>query len=79
MTKFQVLHQEKDLVLALDDLMILMYLLVRNTGKDLQKQQIVLPVSPNLFQPLFQVLLSHPNDILSSYCLGHYCVKLKLT
>ena len=37
MTKFQVLHQQKDLVLTLDDLMILMYLLVRNTGKDLQK------------------------------------------
>ena len=54
-------YQEKDLVLTLDHLMILMYRFVRKIGKNLQKQQMVLPVSSNLFQPLFQVLLSqHP-------------------
>ena len=55
-TKFQDAYQEKkNLVLTLDHLMILMYRLVTKTGKDLQKQQMV---SSNLFQPLFQVLLS---------------------
>ena len=57
-TKFQVSHEEKDFVLTLGHLMILMYRFVRKTEKNLQKQQMVLPVSSNLFQPLFQVLLS---------------------
>ena len=61
MTKYQDAYQEKDLVLTLDHLMILMYRFVRKIGKNLQKQQMVLPVSSSLFQPLFQVLLSqHP-------------------
>ena len=60
-TKLQHAYQEKNLVLTLDHLMILMYRFVRKTGKNLQMQQKVLPVSSNLFQPLFQVLLSqHP-------------------
>ena len=46
-------------LLTLDHLMILMYRFVRKIGKNLQKQQMVLPVSSNLFQPFFQVLLSH--------------------
>ena len=58
MTKFQDAYQGKDLVLTLDQLMILLYRFVRKTGKNLQRQQMVLPVSSNLFQPLFQVLLS---------------------
>ena len=57
MTKFQVAYQEKDLVLILNHLMILMYRFDRKTGKGLQKQQMVLPLSSNLFQQLFQVLL----------------------
>ena len=61
MTKYQDAYQEKDLLLTFDHLMILMYRLVRKIGKNLQKKQIVLPVPSNLFQPLFQVLLSqHP-------------------
>ena len=58
MTKFQDAYQEKDLVLTLNHLMNLMYRFVIKTGKNLRKQQIVLPVPSNLFQPLFQVLLS---------------------
>ena len=57
MTKYQDAYQEKDLLLTFDHLMILMYRLVRKIGKNLQKKQIVLPVSSNLFQSLFQVLL----------------------
>ena len=57
MTKYQDAYQEKDLLLTFDHLKILMYRLVRKIGKNLQKKQIVLPVSSNLFQPLFQVLL----------------------
>ena len=57
MTKYQDAYQEKELLLTFDHLMILMYRLVRKIGKNLQKKQIVLPVSSNLFQPLFQVLL----------------------
>ena len=53
-TKFQV--AQEDLVLMY--LMILMYRFVRKTGKNSQKQQMVLPVPSNLYQPLFQVLLS---------------------
>ena len=61
MTKFLIAHQEKHLVLTLNHLMILMNRFVRKTGENLQKQQMVQPVSSNLFQPLFQVLLSqHP-------------------
>ena len=57
MTKYQDAYQEKELLLTFDHLMILMYRLVRKIGKNLQKKQIVLPVSSNLFQSLFQVLL----------------------
>ena len=53
MTKSQYAYLEKDLVLTLDHLMILMFCFVRKTGKNLQKQQMVLPVTSNLFQPLF--------------------------
>ena len=61
MTKSEDAYQEKDLVLTLNHLMILMYPFVRKAGKNLQKQEMVLPVSSNLFQSLFQVLLSqHP-------------------
>ena len=59
--KIQRCLLRKDLVLTLNHLMILMYRFVRKTGKNFQKQQMVLPVSSNLFQPLSQVLLSqHP-------------------
>ena len=58
---YQDAFQEKDLVLTLDHLMIQMYCFVRKIGKNLQKQLMALPVSSNLFQPLFQVLLlQHP-------------------
>ena len=58
---YQDADQEKYLVLTLDHLMILMYRFVRKIGKNLQKQLMELPVSSNLFQPLFQVLLlQHP-------------------
>ena len=61
MTKSEDAYQEKDLVLTLYHLMILMHPFVRKAGKNLQKQEMVLPVSSNLFQSLFQVLLSqHP-------------------
>ena len=76
MTKFQVSNQENDLVLALNHLMILMNRFVRKTGKNLKKQQKVLPVSSNLFQPLFQVLLLQNPCFLSSYCFI-YCFKCK--
>ena len=49
MTKSQDAYQEKDLVLTLDHLMILMYRFVRKNGKNLQTQQMVLLVSSNLF------------------------------
>ena len=78
MTKYQDAYQEKDLVMTLDHLMSLMYRLVRKIWKNLQKQQMVLPVSSNLSQPLFQVLLSQHHDFLASYYLG-YCVKFKFT
>ena len=56
----QVAYQEKN-ILTFNHLMILMYCFARRTEKNLQKQQKVLPVSSNLFQPLSQVLLSqHP-------------------
>ena len=56
----QVAYQEKN-ILTFNHLMVLMYCFARRTEKNLQKQQKVLPVSPNLFQPLSQVLLSqHP-------------------
>lgn len=42
-TKFQDAYQIKHLILILDHLMNLMYGLVRNTGKNLQKQQKVRP------------------------------------
>ena len=51
MTKFQVAYQENDLVLTLNQLMIMMHRFVRKTEKNLQKEQMVLPVSSNLFQP----------------------------
>ena len=53
MTKVQVAHQETDLALTLSHLMIVMYRFVRKTEKTMGKQQMVLPVSSNLFQPLF--------------------------
>ena len=53
MTKFQVAHQETDLALTLNHLMIVIYRFVRKTEKTVRKQQMVLPVSSNLFQPLF--------------------------
>ena len=53
--------KEKDFVLILDHLMILMYRFVKINEKNLQKQRKVMPVSSNLFEPLFRVLLSqHP-------------------
>ena len=48
-------HSKKNLALTLNHLMILMYRFVIKTRKNLQKGQIVLPVSSKLFQPLFQV------------------------
>ena len=78
MTKYQDAYQEKDLVLTLDHLMSLMYRFVRKIWKNLQKQQMVLPVFSNLSQPLFQVLLSQHHDFLASYYLV-YCVKFKFT
>ena len=42
-TKFQDAYQIKHLILILDHLMNLMYGLVRNTVKNFQKQQKVLP------------------------------------
>ena len=78
MTKFQVSYQEKDLVLILNHLMILMNRFVRKTGKNLKKQQKVLPVSSNLFQPLFKYFCYNTHDFLSSYCFI-YCFKCKFT
>ena len=57
-TKLQVAYQEKNLILTFNHLINVMYHLVRKTGRNLQKQQKLLPVSSNLFQPPFQVLLS---------------------
>ena len=53
MTKSQYAYLEKDLVLTFDHLMILMFCFARKIGKNLQKQQMVLLVTSNLFQPLF--------------------------
>ena len=71
--KIQDAYQEKDLVLIFDYLMILMYPFVRKTEKNLQKQQKVLPVSCNFFQPLFQVLLSQHLCLLVVLLFGILC------
>ena len=79
MTKSQYAYLEKDLVLTFDHLMILMFCFARKIGKNLQKQQMVLPVTSNLFQPLFfKYVCLNIHDFLASYRLG-YCVKLKFT
>ena len=71
MIKFRVSYQEKGLVWTLDHLMILMYRFVRKTGNYLQKQQMVLVVSSNLFQALFKYFFHNTHNFLSSYCLGY--------
>ena len=64
---------KKNLVLTLCHLMILVYCFVRKTGKNFQKQQMVLPVSSNLFQPHFQELLSQHPWLFSLLLFGVLC------
>ena len=72
-TKFQDACQVKHLILILDHLMNLMYGLVRNTGKNLQKQQKVWPYctafsSTSVTTPMLLVVI----------LLG-FCIKFKFT
>ena len=73
LTEYQDAYQEKDLAFTLDHLIILMYRFVKKIEKNLQKQQMVLPVSSNLFQPLVQLLLSQYTWLLGLLLFGVLC------
>ena len=73
LTEYQDAYQKKDLALTLDHLIILMHRFVKKIEKNLQKQQMVLPVSSNLFQPLVQLLLSQYTWLLGLLLFGVLC------